>query len=101
MGGYNRCVWMVISLGTFNGLAISLTLKYLDNIVIIFSHALAMIVVSVVSARFFGLSLSVFFVGGGALVLVALWMFYSAQDIGAIGDACESIASTHEKFHLV
>merc|ERR1711972_170556 len=77
--GYSTCVWLIVVLGTFNGLAISVTLKYLDNIVVIFSHALAMIVVAVVSAQFFGLSLSGFFICGGALVIIALWMFYSSK----------------------
>lgn len=78
--GYNGWVWTVIAIGSISGLSVSAALKLLDNIVVIFAHALAMLVVAAVSSIFFGLTLSGPFVGGGMLVLVALLAFYSAEE---------------------
>merc|ERR1711924_196213 len=75
--GYSIWVWIVIAIGALSGLAVSVTLKYVDNIAVIFAHALAMIVVVVVSAEFFGVALQVSFVFGGMLVMASLYNFYS------------------------
>jgi len=79
--GYNPCVWAVIVVGSCSGIAVSVTLKFVDNIAVIFAHALSMIAVAVISAQFFGLRLSVGFVGGGTLVLVSLYLFYSEYGV--------------------
>lgn len=79
--GYNHCVWAVIVVGSCSGIAVSVTLKFVDNIAVIFAHALSMIAVAVISAQFFGLRLSVGFVGGGTLVLVSLYLFYSEYGV--------------------
>lgn len=78
--GFNRWVYTVIALGSCAGIAVSVTLKFVDNIAVIFSHALAMIAVAVISSQFFDLQLSFSFVGGGLLVLMSLYMFYSASE---------------------
>jgi drug/metabolite transporter (DMT)-like permease len=81
--GYNSWVWLVILVGSISGIAVSVTLKYVDNIAVIFAHALSMVVVAVASAELFGVSLSVSFVSGGAMVLAALCMFYSDTKEGS------------------
>merc|ERR1711862_19200 len=86
--GYNRWVWLVILLGSVSGIAVSVTLKFVDNIAVIFAHALSMIVVALASAEFFGLSLSVSFVVGGMLVLAALCMFYSDSPDASANQGC-------------
>jgi UDP-sugar transporter A1/2/3 len=80
--GYSGWVWLVIFVGAVNGLAVSVTLKYVDNIAVIFAHALAMIVVAIASSEFFGFELSSSFVIGGFLVMASLYLFYSDDKKG-------------------
>jgi len=75
--GYDGWVWLVVLLSSLSGLGVSVALKYVDNIAVIFSHALSMIVVAVLSAVLFSVMLSVSFAFGGSLVLASLYMFYS------------------------
>jgi len=77
--GYSGWVWVVVLLGSCSGILISVMLKHTDNIAVIFSHALAMVVVAVVSAKFFGLVLTGPFICGGVLVLLAMYAFYSGE----------------------
>lgn len=76
--GYNVYVWVVVVCGALNGILVSFTLRYVDNIAIIFAHALSMILVALLSAEFFAVQLTDSFLLGGALVLAALYVFYTA-----------------------
>merc|ERR1719330_1122478 len=77
--GYNVWAWLIVVLGSISGLTISVALKYVDNLVLIFSHALAVLVVALVSIHLFGTSLPAPFVLGGGLILVALLLFHSGE----------------------
>jgi len=75
--GYTVWVWLVVLLSSFSGLAVAVALKYVDNIAVVFSHALSMIAVAVLSALLFSVMLSASFAFGGSLVLASMYMFYS------------------------
>merc|ERR1719469_754476 len=75
--GYNVWVWVIVILGGFSGLAISVALKHVDNLVLIFSHAMAVLVVAIVSTHLFGTFLPTPFVLGGGLIVAALFAFHS------------------------
>lgn len=77
--GYNSWVWVIVILGSVSGLTISVALKFVDNLVLIFSHAISVLVVALVSMHLFGTSLPAPFILGGTLVLVALLMFHSGE----------------------
>jgi len=76
--GYTSWVWAVVILGAASGLIISFTLKFVDNIAVVFAHAIAVLIASVISSGVFGLELSLPFVAGGILVLLALVWFHLA-----------------------
>mmetsp|Transcript_63473 Transcript_63473/g.182201 ORF Transcript_63473/g.182201 Transcript_63473/m.182201 type:complete len:337 (-) Transcript_63473:171-1181(-) len=73
LAGYNFCAFAVVLNNALNGLAISAILKYADNIVRVYAHAVAMIVTMVLSVLLFGesptpqLVLAVMVVGASAL----------------------------------
>lgn len=75
--GFSVWVWVIISMGSITGITISMTLKFVDNIAVVFAHVVAVCLVAVVSARFFNLGLSLPFMAGGFLIAVALIAFHS------------------------
>lgn len=77
--GYTSWTWTIVALGSVSGLAISCALKFVDNLVIIFSHALGVVSVAALSARFFDTPLSPPFVLGGAFIMFALLVFHSSD----------------------
>jgi UDP-sugar transporter A1/2/3 len=74
--GYSIWVWAVILIGAASGLVISLALKFMDNIAIVFSHALAVLIASGFSATLLGINFSHSFAMGGLLVVMALVAFH-------------------------
>lgn len=98
--GYNLYIWAVVVCGTLNGILVSFTLRYVDNIAIIFSHALAMLLGSFLSAEVFAVELTNSFLLGGALVLVALYVFYTSEagalESNAGSGATEKLAASQK-----
>mmetsp|Transcript_42415 Transcript_42415/g.122702 ORF Transcript_42415/g.122702 Transcript_42415/m.122702 type:complete len:405 (-) Transcript_42415:64-1278(-) len=93
--GYDSWVWTIIVLGTASGMAVSAALKYMDNIAVIFAHALAVLVVAAVSTEYFSFAPSVPFLIGGLLVLASLVVFNSDEEVrdsehGSGGEAQET-----------
>merc|ERR1712113_1281029 len=74
--GYSGWVWLIVVLGVMSGITISFALKFVDNVAVVFAHAISVLVGSVVSAEFFDFQLSGPFICGGALMLVALIAFH-------------------------
>lgn len=92
--GYDSWVLTIIFFGTASGMAISAALKHMDNIAVIFAHALAVLVVAAVSAEYFGLSLSVPFLIGVLLVLASLVVFHHAEGNSSGEDLCDGPMET-------
>lgn len=93
--GFNAWVWMVVITGASSGLVVSGVLRYLDNIAVVFAHALAMIFVAVVSAELFHQVLTPPFIFGGILVGVAMMSFY-AEDVKPWSDVLKAPCSLRE-----
>jgi len=53
LGGYNIWTWTVVLNNAFNGLAISAILKYTDNIVRVYAHAVAMLLTMLIDILLF------------------------------------------------
>eukprot|EP00747_Dinoflagellata_sp_TGD_P028941 gnl/TRDRNA2_/TRDRNA2_133581_c0_seq1.p1 gnl/TRDRNA2_/TRDRNA2_133581_c0~~gnl/TRDRNA2_/TRDRNA2_133581_c0_seq1.p1 ORF type:complete len:416 (+),score=70.46 gnl/TRDRNA2_/TRDRNA2_133581_c0_seq1:101-1348(+) len=77
--GYTPWVWTVLLVGSVSGIAVSMTLKFVDNIAVVFGHAIAMVIVPAVSAEFFSENLSLPFLIGAAMVISSLMSFHSGQ----------------------
>ena len=73
--GYNNLVWIVVAMQAFGGLLVAVVVKYADNILKGFATSLAIIVSCVVSIYMFNFVLSVQFVFGTALVMVAIYLY--------------------------
>eukprot|EP00746_Dinoflagellata_sp_MGD_P146840 gnl/MRDRNA2_/MRDRNA2_79266_c0_seq3.p1 gnl/MRDRNA2_/MRDRNA2_79266_c0~~gnl/MRDRNA2_/MRDRNA2_79266_c0_seq3.p1 ORF type:complete len:380 (+),score=44.14 gnl/MRDRNA2_/MRDRNA2_79266_c0_seq3:88-1227(+) len=74
--GYNGYTWCLLLTGAVSGIVVSFTLKFVDNIAVVFSHALAMVVVTTISALFFNFSVSIEFLLGTTVVASATVAYY-------------------------
>jgi len=76
MQGFNGPVYVVLTLQAFGGLLVASVVQYTDNVVKVFAASLSLIVSSLVSYFVFDdLNLSVLFVTGTCLVLLATFMY--------------------------
>jgi len=76
--GFDGWVWMIVLLGTANGIAISVALKFVDNLAVVFSHVFTVLIVAAVSAEWFDYTLSAPFMSGSALVFFGILAFHAA-----------------------
>jgi len=93
-----------VLLGTANGIAISVALKFVDNLAVVFSHVLTVLIVAAVSAEWFDYTLSAPFISGSALVFIGLLAFHAADRVKesflrpATDEATESTSlATHSR----
>ena len=68
-------VWVIILLQAFSGLLVAVVVKYADNILKGFATSAAIVISCVVSMYLFDFQLSVQFVVGSTLVIVATFMY--------------------------
>ncbi|XP_041474528.1 CMP-sialic acid transporter-like isoform X1 [Lytechinus variegatus] len=73
--GYDAYVCLIIAMASIGGLYTSIVVKYLDNIVKGFSTAVSIVLAAVGSFVFFGKSFGYLFMGGSALVTVAIYLY--------------------------
>merc|ERR1712216_679097 len=69
--GYNLWVVLVVLCGCIHGLLLSITMRFLDNIVVVYAHSVSMLAVTVISATCFGLKLSPINAAGILLVVIS------------------------------
>ena len=74
--GYNLLVGIMITNQALSGIAVSLVMKFADNIVKVYSTSVAMILTTLVSIALFGFELTLPFVLGTAVVSVATFLHY-------------------------
>jgi len=74
--GYNGIVCVMIVNHAMSGIAVSLVMKFADNIVKVYSTSVAMILTTLVSIPLFGFNLTLPFVMGTAVVSVAVYLNY-------------------------
>ena len=73
--GYDIAVWSVIMLHAFGGIVIAVVVKYADNILKGFASSAAIIVSCIVSMYVFDFQLTLLFVIGATLVIIATLMY--------------------------
>jgi len=73
--GYDAVVWLIVFLQAFSGLVVAVVVKYADNILKGFATSAAIIISCLASIYFFDFVLSVQFVVGASLVILATYMY--------------------------
>lgn len=77
--GYNRLVWLVVTVQAAGGLIVAIVVKYADNVLKTFAASFSIIISSFVSAVLFDFRPNVQFVVGTLLVVFSTAM-YSRPD---------------------
>lgn len=77
--GYTVLVCVMIANHALSGIAVSLVMKFADNIVKVYSTSVAMILTTLVSIPLFGFELTLPFVLGTAVVSVAVYLHYQSK----------------------
>ncbi|XP_047128977.2 UDP-galactose translocator [Hydra vulgaris] len=78
--GYSAIVWFVIFMQAFGGLLVAVVVKYADNILKGFATSFAILVSCIVSIYAFNFVLSLEFVAGSILVIVAIYIYSLPQN---------------------
>jgi len=83
--GYNAWTLVCILCLALAGFVVGMTIKQLDNIVVVFADVSATVVSSVVSWYYFDLHLTVSFIGGVMVCGYALYLYYSTPEDASLG----------------
>jgi len=75
--GYNWIVWTTIALQAFGGIMVAVCITYADNIAKNFAASISIVVSCVLSAMFFESPLTMNFIMGTAIVLLAVYLYQS------------------------
>jgi len=78
--GYSTIVWIVISMQAFGGLLVAVVVKYADNILKGFATSFSIILSCIVSVYIFSFTVSVQFLLGTLLVIMAI-VLYSRPEV--------------------
>ena len=73
--GYNVTVWLVVIIQAAGGLLIAAVIQYADNILKGFATSISIVLSSIISVWIFGFQVTVHFVLGASLVVVAVVLF--------------------------
>ena len=74
--GYSAWTIAIIAVQTVSGMVIGALFKYLDNIVVVFAHAVAMILTAMVSMIAFGFQPHLEFICGVGVSSISLYLYY-------------------------
>lgn len=77
--GYTPVVGVMILNHALSGIAVSMVMKFADNIVKVYSTSVAMILTTLVSIPLFGFQLTLPFVLGTSVVSVAVYLHYQSK----------------------
>lgn len=77
--GYTSIVFIMILNHALSGIAVSLVMKFADNIVKVYSTSVAMVLTTLVSIPLFGFRLTLPFVLGTSVVSVAVFLHYTSK----------------------
>lgn len=77
--GYNGIVCIMIVNHALSGIAVSMVMKYADNIVKVYSTSVAMILTTLVSIPLFGFQLTLPFVLGASVLSIAVYLHYQSK----------------------
>ena len=74
-------VWIIVLFGVVSGISISVALKHVDNLVVVFAHALSVVFVALASVELFDQQMSSSFASGGVLILAPSAEFRRSEPI--------------------
>lgn len=77
--GYHKLVWAIIAMQAFGGLLVGVVVKYADNILKGFAAAVSIVISCILSVYLFSFKLTMPFVSGAALVMLATYLYGVAQ----------------------
>ena len=77
--GFDWVVWIVICLQSFGGLIVAVVVKYADNILKGFGTSAAIVLSCIASIFFFDFELTMQFMAGASLVMLAVYMYSKYQ----------------------
>lgn len=86
--GYHKLVWAIIAMQAFGGLLVGVVVKYADNILKGFAAAVSIVISCVLSVYLFSFKLSLPFVSGAALVMLATYLYGVAQKPAQLDQQC-------------
>ena len=95
--GYHKLVWAIIGMQAFGGLLVGVVVKYADNILKGFSAAVSIVVSSVASVYLFNFKLSIPFVSGAGLVMLATYLYAVGQKPAVSKEVVVNGAKDHSK----
>uniref|UniRef100_A0A061SAP7 Solute carrier family 35 (UDP-sugar transporter), member A1/2/3 n=1 Tax=Tetraselmis sp. GSL018 TaxID=582737 RepID=A0A061SAP7_9CHLO len=78
--GYNWVTMIMILNHSLSGLAVSMVMKYANNIVKVYATSVAMLLTTIVSIPLFGFQLTLPFVLGTSVVCVAIFLHYQSKN---------------------
>lgn len=70
--GYQGLTWLMVLNHALSGLAVSMVMKYANNIIKVYSTSVAMLITTVISIPLFGYEVSLPFLLGGVVVACAV-----------------------------
>lgn len=79
LAGYTPLVWLVVSQQALGGLIVAIVVKYADNILKGFSTSLSIIISCIASVFLFSYVISIGFVVGSVLVMMAIYLYGQYQ----------------------
>ena len=79
--GYSLIVTLMIANHSLSGIAVSLVMKYADNIVKVYSTSVAMILTTMLSIPLFGFQLTLPFLLGSMVVAIAIFLHQQSKKV--------------------
>ncbi|KAK5996483.1 UDP-galactose transporter [Cladobotryum mycophilum] len=79
--GYNAAVWATVVLQAVNGILASLVIRDADNIIKNFATSISIVLSFLMSIYMFDFKVTLTFLGGTSLVLLATYMYSAPEDI--------------------
>jgi len=76
----------IIVVQSFSGMCVGAVIKYLDNMAVIYCHAVSMFLVTILGRLIFGFEVTSWFVSGIVLCSCSLKMYYSRVDLVALAE---------------
>ena len=95
--GYHGLVWLIIAMHAFGGLLVGVVVKYADNILKGFAASVSVVISSVVSVYLFNFKISLPFVLGAGLVMVATYLYGMPQKSVQVSAPGLSNGTEHKK----
>ncbi|OQR85036.1 UDP-sugar transporter [Achlya hypogyna] len=102
--GYNGWTWTVVLIQAFAGLMMGFIFKYLDNIVCVYTHVVAMMLTMLVSILFFAFELTLEFSCGFGVCAISMYLYHlpdgTSQQNSCHGTASPSSDEEYEKLAM-